>query len=214
MHLEPHASATIDLARVIAGGQPDADGHVIPAHVGSGSAVFASPKGVTTPIRLGLYGMHFNVQLGVTDACCIDCSGYCGLFITPSPVYCPVAQNIQLKAQSYYSDGTLHDFTGSSNWSSNNTGISTVETTGQANPGLLNGVAVGSSTITASRSLTAQGVHLVGCGGCPGLQVMTDTAIGNVTPTITVSCSPTHLVRLGHEEVHKTIKFQAAISCA
>ena len=107
VHLEAHASATIDLARVIAGAQPDAEGHVIPARVGSGSAVFASPKGVTTPIRLGLYGMHFNVQLGVSDACCIDCSGYCGLFITPSPIYCPLAQTIQLKAQSYYSDGTL-----------------------------------------------------------------------------------------------------------
>ena len=23
-----------------------------------------------------IYGMHFNVQLGVTDACCIDCTGY------------------------------------------------------------------------------------------------------------------------------------------
>jgi len=191
VHLEPHALATIDLARLIADGQPDAEGNVIPARVGSGSAVFASSKGVTSPIRLGIYGMHFNPQLGVTDACCIDCSGYCGLFITPSPVYCPVAQNIQLKAQSYYSDGTLHDFTGSSNWSSNNTGISTVETTGQANPGLLNGVAVGSSTITASRSLTAQGVHLVGCGGCPGLQVMTDTATADVLrATITVNLGP------------------------
>ena len=54
-----------------------------------------------------------------------------------------------------------------------------METTGQANPGLLNGVAVGSSTITASRSLTAQGVHLVGCGGCPGLQPMSGQATAN-----------------------------------
>ena len=57
--------------------------------------------------------------------------------------------------------------------------ISTVETTGQANPGLLNGVAVGSSTITASRSLNAQGVHYSICGGCPGLQPMSGQATAN-----------------------------------
>ena len=215
VHLEPHASATIDLARVIAGGQPDAEGHLIPARVGSGSAVFASSKGVTAPIRLGIYGVHFNVQLGVSDACCIDCSGYCGLCITPSPTVSVVGQSIQLYAQSYYSDGTLHDFTGSSTWSSNNTGISTVQTSGQANPGLLSGVGLGSCTITASRSLTAQGVHLVGCGGCPGLQVMTAYAQQTVaTAGITVNPGPPPTPRSNQKSAGDGLTFPSTQSCS
>jgi len=181
----------------------------------SGSAVFASSKGVTAPIHLGLYGMHFNVQLGVSDACCIDCSGYCGLYITPSPTVSVVGQSIQLYAQSYYIDGTLHDFTGSSTWSSNNTGISTVQTSGQANPGLLSGVGLGSCTITASRSLTAQGVHLVGCGGCPGLQVMVAYAQQTVaTASITVNPGPPPTPRSNQKSAGDGLAFPSTQSCS
>ena len=131
--------------------------------------------------------MHFNVQLGVTDACCIDCTGYCELVISLSSSYNPISsfdavvgQSIQLYALAFSSDGTLHDFTGSCTWSSSNTGIATVETLGQTTPGLYTAVAGGSSTIKASRSLNAQGVHYSICGGCPGLPRMSGQATANV----------------------------------
>jgi hypothetical protein len=170
---------------------------------------------VTAPIRLGIYGVHFNVQLGVSDACCIDCSGYCGLCITPSPTVSVVGQSIQLYAQSYYSDGTLHDFTGSSTWSSNNTGISTVQTSGQANPGLLSGVGLGSCTIKASRSLNAQGVHYSICGGCPGLQVMTAYAQQTVaTASITVNPGPPPTPRSNQKSAGDGLTFPSTQSCS
>jgi hypothetical protein len=60
VHLEAQGSATIDMAKVIAGGQTDAQGDVIPHPMKEGSAVFASPKGVTTPMSLAIWGAHFN----------------------------------------------------------------------------------------------------------------------------------------------------------
>ena len=127
-----------------------------------------------------IYGMHFNVQLGVTDACCIDCGGYCGLYINPAPSASVVGQTIELQAIAYYSDGTPKDFASSCTWTSSNTAVATVETLGQTTPGLYTAVAGGSSTITASRSLNAQGVQYSICGGCPGLPRMSGQAKANV----------------------------------
>jgi hypothetical protein len=69
IHLEAWGSAPIDMAKVVARGQADADGHVIPARVRQGSAVFASPKGVTSPMSLAIWGAHFSARLGVAEAC-------------------------------------------------------------------------------------------------------------------------------------------------
>ena len=52
---------------------------------------------------------------------------------------------------------------------------------------------MGSCTISASQSLKQPGVRAIGCGGCPSPLVNVAYAAGNVTPIITVSCSPTHL---------------------
>jgi hypothetical protein len=71
VHLEAQGSATIDMAKVVAGGQPDAEGNVIPTRVRQGSAIFASPKGVTIPIKLAIWGAHFSARLGVAEACCL-----------------------------------------------------------------------------------------------------------------------------------------------
>ena len=65
VHLEPRGSASIDMARIIAGGQ--AEGSVVPVRMKEGSAVFASSKGVTTPISLAIWGAHFNARLGVAE---------------------------------------------------------------------------------------------------------------------------------------------------
>ena len=118
-----------------------------------------------------IYGMHFNVRLGVTDACYIDCRRYCAPFITLSPdannkpmpsFDAVVGQKIQLAAKAYFSDCTLHDFTGYATWSSSNPAVASVAA------GLVTHVAGGSSAISATDSLKPPGAHLVGCGGCPG----------------------------------------------
>jgi hypothetical protein len=74
--VEAQGSTTIEMAKVVAGVQADAEGNVIPARVRQGSAVFASPKGVTSPISLAIWGAHFSARLGVAEACCLPCLGY------------------------------------------------------------------------------------------------------------------------------------------
>ena len=122
-------------------------------------------------MRLAICGMHFSAQLGVAEACCLCCSGYCALFITLSsdPNNNPISsfdavvgQKIQLAAKAYFSDCTLHDFSAYATWSSSNPAVASVAA------GLVTPVAGGSSAISATDSLKQPGVHLVGCGGCPG----------------------------------------------
>ena len=122
-------------------------------------------------MRLAICGMHFSAQLGVAEACCLCCSGYCALFITLSsdPNNNPISgfdavvgQKIQLAAKAYFSDCTLHDFSAYATWSSSNPAVASVAA------GLVTHVAGGSSAISATDSLKPPGAHLVGCGGCPG----------------------------------------------
>jgi hypothetical protein len=181
VHLEAQGSATIDMAKVVAGGQPDAEGNVIPTRVRQGSAIFASPKGVTSPIKLAIWGAHFSARLGVAEACCLPCNGYSEVAISLSLSYNPISsfgsvvgQSTQLYFLALFSDGSVHDFTGSATWSSSDTAVATVA------GGLVTGAAGGSSQITASRSLVADGEKALGCGGCPGQQLMTAGAGGNV----------------------------------
>jgi sensor domain CHASE-containing protein len=68
----------------------------------------------------------------------------------------PVTQTIakgrtqQFRAMGTKSDGTPVEITASANWSSNNTAVATIKTTGQTNPGLASGLAQGTANITAT----------------------------------------------------------------
>jgi Bacterial Ig-like domain (group 2) len=181
VHLEAGGSATIDMAKVIARGQPDADGNVIPARVRQGSAIFASPKGVTSPISLAVWGVHFNARLGVAEACCLPCGGYSEVVLSFSTSDNPiggfdsvVGQSIQLYALAIFFNGTVYNITGSATWSTTDTSVATVA------GGLVKAVAAGSCTISASLTLQEEGQRAFGCGGCPGQQLMTGWATANV----------------------------------
>ena len=83
-------------------------------------------------------------------------------------------QSIQVYALARFSNGTLYDATGNATWSSTDAAVATVS------GGLVTGVAGGSSQITASISLVAQGQRSFGCGGCPGQQEMSAGATADV----------------------------------
>ena len=91
--------------------------------------------------------------------------------ISLSPSYNPVSsfdavvgQSIQVYALGLFSNGSVHDLTTSpyTTWSSSNPAVASVAS------GLVTPLAGGSSAISASISLKPPGVHLVGCGACPG----------------------------------------------
>src|SRR6266700_4753659 len=99
----------------------------------------------------------------------------------------PTSQDIQVgatkafKATATYSDNSTADVTDSASWSSSNPGVATIQTTGQANPGLATGVAGGSTDITAV---------LDGSKGDTTLAVNSGTPIGLDLSVINPSIAP------------------------
>jgi hypothetical protein len=67
------------------------------------------------------------------------------ILVTPNPGIVQVAQTAQYNAQGVFSDGSTRDLTGAVRWSSSRTDLATIDTNG-----LVTGVAVGDTTITAS----------------------------------------------------------------
>ncbi|HYM77006.1 MAG TPA: Ig-like domain-containing protein [Candidatus Dormibacteraeota bacterium] len=93
---------------------------------------------------------------------------------TPSIV---VGATKQFSATANYSDGSNKDVTSSATWTSTNSNVASVQSTGQATPGLAKGVAAGSATITAAFS---------------GFNASTTLSV-TLTPVVTsISISPTN----------------------
>ena len=89
---------TVDVAQLIAAGQPDMNGNIIPAEVREGSASFQSAQGEREPITVIVAGCHINVELGLYFFCCASCSGYILLRIEPDPLFCPLGLTDQARA--------------------------------------------------------------------------------------------------------------------
>ncbi|MNQ58240.1 Bacterial Ig-like domain (group 2) [compost metagenome] len=108
--------------------------------------------GITTITASGTAnGTPFSAtaQLTVTNATVTS------LQVTPATATVPVGFEQQFVAQATMSDGTVHDVTTDArlSWSSSAPAIATISSTGTSDKGLATGVAVGTTTITASGSV-------------------------------------------------------------
>jgi phospholipase C len=79
-----------------------------------------------------------------------------------------IGQTLQFTATGNYSDGSQQTLTNSATWSSSNATDATIQTAGNANPGLATGVANGAVTITASYT---------GINGTAQLTIGSDSAV-------------------------------------
>jgi Bacterial Ig-like domain (group 2) len=177
LHLGPQTSTMIDMAMLIAENEPDPDGHVIPSNIEEGSAEFASAKGRNEQITLVIAAGIYNVSTATCGGGCINCCGVSNFGIDPNPTYCPIGETMPCSS-------TAVDCNGNevypSSWSSSNTAVMTVDGSGN-----VQGVAVGSATITAyfDNVVTYTGQICGGPISCP-LFNQTGGAPGNVTPRI------------------------------
>ena len=88
-----------------------------------------------------------------------------------------IGATMQFTATATYSDGSTKIVTSSASWTSSNTAVASIQTTGQAAPGLATGVAAGSSTIGAAFS---------------GVSGSTTLTVSNSSATVTsLSIAPT-----------------------
>jgi hypothetical protein len=126
LHLAAQASTMIDIGMLIAMRQPDANGNLIPNYIQEGSAVFSNPKGRTQWMTLAGCGAFYNPRKATCAPVWIYCYGYSGFEVVADPFSVAVNGAVQLHAKATYADGTVHDFTTSSSWSSTNTSVATV----------------------------------------------------------------------------------------
>lgn len=97
--------------------------------------------------------------------------------VTPAMPSVNISAMQQFTATANYSDGSTKDVTPSASWTSSNTSIATVQSMGQANPGMATGVASGSASIGAS------------FGGMNGSTTLT---VSGTAPVVTsISIAPT-----------------------
>jgi hypothetical protein len=97
--------------------------------------------------------------------------------VTPTSPSVSVSGTKQFTATATYSDGSGKNVTASAAWSSSDSTIASVQSTGQGSPGLATGVAAGTATITAS------------FGGANG---STTLSVSGVAPVVTtIALAPT-----------------------
>ncbi|MGP8253334.1 MAG: hypothetical protein ACLQHF_14990 [Terracidiphilus sp.] len=153
INLEEYASTMIDMAELIRTQQPDQDGNVIPPDTQRGMLELSPPTGrpedrMTVVVSSGIY----NPQKATCGYNCLDCSGYTTDQIDPSPFSLGVSNSVQGSFTYWMANGTPYDITSGASWSSSNTSIASVQTTGQSSPGQGTGVSPGSTYFSAQYS--------------------------------------------------------------
>ncbi|MBV9267769.1 MAG: hypothetical protein JO061_16490 [Acidobacteriaceae bacterium] len=129
---------------------PDAKGTVLPLTATRGSLVITAGSGKRAD------AMHIVVNSGIynpqTATCgygCETCNGCTGFGITPDPFNLFFGAFGQLNSNCTWSNGSYEYYTGSSNWTSNNTGVVTVNSQGSSSPGMAHAQAAGSTYANA-----------------------------------------------------------------
>jgi len=128
------SSNDVSVASVQTAGE-DSPGLALGERVGGPVEITANLNGITSP------GATLTVGPKVLES----------IVVTPNPASVALGREIQFTAMGQYSDGTFGNITDDANWVSNNVNVATIQTTGDANPGLARGDQEGGPVgITAS----------------------------------------------------------------
>jgi hypothetical protein len=141
---------------------------------------------IAAPIILSLAIIALMACGGSTSTACETCGTptLASIAVTPSDSSVSIGITQQLTATGTYSDGSTKDLTSSAAWSSSATSTASVETTGQAQPGLATGVAAGGATISAA---------LTGVNGSTGLNVTGGTGNTAMIPIMDMTAADNYL---------------------
>jgi hypothetical protein len=179
VHLVPQGSITLDINNVVKANAPDKDGNVFPPNTSEGSAAFESLEGPTEQIKVIISGAVFNVLTGTCTNCCVPCCGASDVLVDPSSDACSMGETQPFVALQEMCDGSQFDITTGGTWSSNNTAVATVSSSGW-----MTAVGVGSATVFFTSNLPATsdcGQPLA--GECPPTNFQRGAPV-NVSPTI------------------------------
>ena len=189
LHLAPGETRMLDMKDLIDMQQPDSDGNVIPRDVTEGSAQFAAVNAPSPEIQIGVSTGIFNTQTATCGCICLICQTTTDASMNPNPTTTPFSGTQQATYMFTLSDGSVSDETSSAHWSSSNTSIATVQTTGASHPGLVSGVAIGTATLTASADGPPEGPPDESCQSKCGLSLIQRQAPAPVTTTVTIGAT-------------------------
>jgi hypothetical protein len=150
IHLEEYASTMVDIGELIRTQQPDQDGNIL-SHDAQQGSLLVSPATddpmdqMTAVISVGIY----NPRKGTCGMGCTSCSGLTQTRITPNSFILSTGTTAAGNYTYWMCDGSAYLISSRANWSSSNPPIASVQTAGQANPGLVTGVSPGSTSINA-----------------------------------------------------------------
>ena len=105
--------------------------------------------------------------------------------VTPTAATLNVASTLQFKAMAEYSDGSSKDVSSSAQWSSTDSTVASIQSSGQSTPGLATGVAPGNVNISAAFS----GVPGVTTLNVVGSGSLTAFSISHANPTIATNAT-------------------------
>lgn len=164
MTLGPRATAMFDISDILAAGGPDQEGNIIPAGVQEGSAKIVGLEADNQHVLLTVAAGIYNIHKATCNNNCVTCDGTTTYWVSADPFALAVSSSTQEHLYAQWDTGVQYDYTNSnSTWTSSNTGIATVQT------GLVNGVSVGS--ITLSGGASDEPVYTQVCGlyapSCP-----------------------------------------------
>jgi len=149
VHLDGHTQSMIDLKQLAMQGTPDVHGQMLPMTATSGALVITGASGdVRDTINLAISSGIYNPVTATCGYGCETCNGCTNFGVSPDPAYIGFGQNYQLNSYCVWEDGTEPDYTGSSDWGSNDTSIVTVQNSPQW--GLAYGQSPGDTSSSAS----------------------------------------------------------------
>ena len=148
VHLEGNASTMLDLMELVEGGKPDADGHTIPPGIRTGSLLILPAKNdLREFINVVVSSGTYSPLTGTCGQGCETCTGMVRVEIDPGNFMVSIGMGQQLAYVLTDTFGNRTNYTNSSNWSSNQTQVMTVQTMGQSSAGMTAGVGAGSADI-------------------------------------------------------------------
>jgi len=208
VHLEPGAGKVIDLAEIIRAAKPDADGHLIPRNVQEGGMIISGSSGLPEKINVVVSEGVFSVFGATCFPPCVTCGpGPTVLALTPASLSVPVGGSQQMTATAQYSNGTSYDMTSSTTWTSTNTSVATVSSSG-----MMNAMAAGSTDIDgedefieSDRICSWTGPYI-----CP-TRILLGQAPTNVMPTVSFNQKSPNFVLVGTDPAITIYNMQQAV---
>ena len=148
VHLDAKGSTMVMLGEVIAGHQPDPDGHTIPFFIRQGSAILSSAAGMDGKMNVSVSSSIFNVANATCGTTCPTCLGEFFLSVSPSSASTTVGGSLNFTATALNTAGNTDNKTVLAHWSSSNSQVASSHGAGS-----FSAVNAGSFTATADIDL-------------------------------------------------------------